>query len=247
MIEGNTYSIDISPEGPTLTGEIKRFDNSLHVIFTNIYLEFSTASLHLQSRIGDIPAKYDRVSLLTGIDKDKQAFICNKDGNTYSLILFNGTHLDVQHDEIKLWTNNDASLDQSSQQPILQSPGVQIPAGNRIPMPLFDPPTRDDNPIPERKSNIFSCAFPKLFQTGEADINAPRLRSLDDQKENALEGYARHCLYWHDNRFANHPRFLYCLYNRINRYKLYKTKGYFLKSKKPTAEDFLPKNKKKKQ
>ena len=161
------------------------------------------------------------------------------------MILLNGTQLDVQHNEIKLVNTNAFTSDQSSQQPILPSPGIQIPAGNRIPMPLFDPPTRDENPIPERVSNILSCAFPTLFQTGEADINAPRLRSLDNQKDNALEGFTRHCLYWHDNRFAKHPRFLYCLFNRIYRYKLFKTKGYFLKAKKPTAEDFLPKNKKK--
>ena len=245
LIEGNRYLIDASPEGPTLTGEIKRVDDNLHVVFTNIYINFGLASLHLQSRIGDIPIKYDIVHFLTGINKDKQACVYNKKGNTYSVILLNGTQLDVQHNEIKLVNTNAFTSDQSSQQPILPSPGIQIPAGNRIPMPLFDPPTRDENPIPERESNILSCAFPTLFQTGEADINAPRLRSLDNQKDNALEGFTRHCLYWHDNRFAKHPRFLYCLFNRIYRYKLFKTKGYFLKAKKPTAEDFLPKNKKK--
>ena len=141
-------------------------------------------------------------------------------------------HNCVQYDEIKVWSGNNSSSDKSSQQPLLPSPGVQLPTGGRIPMPLFDPPTRDENPIPERESNILSCSFPSLFQTGDADINAPRLRSLENEKENHLEAFTRHCLYWHDNRFAKHPRFLYCCFNKIYRFKLFKTKGYFMKAKK---------------
>ena len=100
-------------------------------------------------------------------------------------------HNCVQYDEIKVWSGNNSSSDKSSQQPLLPSPGVQLPTGGRIPMPLFDPPTRDENPIPERESNILSCSFPSLFQTGDADINAPRLRSLENEKENHLEAFTR--------------------------------------------------------
>lgn len=112
-------------------------------------------------------------------------------------------------------------------------------------MPLFDPPTREENPIPESESNILAGAFPTLFQTGKADINAPRLRSLEDDKGNVMTGYIRHCLFWHDNRFAQHPRLLYCLYNRKLREELWKTKSFFMKNRKPTAEDFKPENKNK--
>ena len=66
----------------------------------------------------------------------------------------------------------------------------------RIPMPLFEGPAREDNPIPERESNILCCAFPKLFQIGIGDIYSPRLRSLDENGADALQAYALHCLYW---------------------------------------------------
>ena len=142
-------------------------------------------------------------------------------------------------------TGNYVYIDQGSQYPNLPTPGAELPTGTRIPMPLFDPPTREENPIPESESNILAGAFPTLFQTGEADINSPRLRSLEDDKGNVLSGYIRHLLFWHDNRFAQHPRLLYCLYNRKLREELWKTKSFFMKNRKPTAEDFKPENKNK--
>ena len=112
-------------------------------------------------------------------------------------------------------------------------------------MPVFEGPARDENPIPERESNILPLAFPKLFQRGIGDIFAPRLHSLEEGGQDVLQVYATHCLYWHDNRFAKHPRFLYILFNRWLRWKLLKTKSFFIKNRNPTINDFLPENKKK--
>ena len=112
-------------------------------------------------------------------------------------------------------------------------------------MPVFEGPMRDENPIPERESNILSCAFPKLFQTGIGDIYAPQLRALDEDGADAIQAFVHHCLYWKDNRFSKHPRFLYVLYNRMLGQKLLKTKSFYLKQRKPTPADFLPENRKK--
>ena len=132
-----------------------------------------------------------------------------------------------------------------SQNPPLPSAAINIGARSRIPMPLFEGPARDEKPIPERESNILPFAFPKLFQTGQGDIFAPRLRSLEEEGQDALQAYIHHCLHWKDNRFARHPRFLYVLYNRWLRLKLMKTKSFFIKQRNPTSVDFLPENREK--
>ena len=246
LLEGKEYQIHSSQHGDTCTGVVKKIDGDIHVVITNILLKFNNSSIHIQSKHGEQPVEFDIVNFIQGINKGKQAFITKINENIYTVILLNGTQLNAQSNEITLYSGHLVSYDENSQHPHLPTPGIQLPTSTRIPMPLFDPPTRDENPIPERESNILCCAFPTLFQTGNADLNAPRLRSLHDGKEDALEGFIRHCHFWHDNRFTKHNRFFYCLFNRLLRFKLFKTKSYYMKNKKPTAEDFLPKNKNKK-
>ena len=159
------------------------------------------------------------------------------------VILRDGTILHKRRSEVMLW--NESSAQERSQQPQLPSASINIATGGKVPMPLFEGPARDENPIPERESNILPYAFPKLFQTGVGDIFAPRLRALDEGGQDALQEFTNHCLHWHDNRFAKHPRFLYVLYNRSLRMKLLKTKSFYMKHRNPAPSDFLPENRKK--
>ena len=132
-----------------------------------------------------------------------------------------------------------------SQDPALANPGITIPNHSRNPMPLFEYPSRDENPIPEREANLIACAFPKLFQTGVGDMNQPRLRSLDEFKGDKIKMFTNQCIYNKDPRFVEHPRFCYVMFNKDKRYEMNQTKSFFLKHRKPTSEDFLPENRKK--
>ena len=44
-------------------------------------------------------------------------------------------------------------------------------------------------------------AFPALFPTGTAMLLQPRIHQVD------MHEYALHLIRYHDNRFAQHPRF----------------------------------------
>ena len=110
-------------------------------------------------------------------------------------------------------------------------------------MPVFEGPTRDDRPIPERECNLLAFAFPKIYQTGVGDLYADRLRSLDENGQDPLDAYTTHCHFYFDYRFVKHPRILYLLFNRSLRLKLLKTKSFFMKYEQPSAADFLSENK----
>ena len=228
LMVGEEYEIPTSHQhnGP-LNGIVELIDGELCIVFRNILLKFKSSSLHIQSKLGVKPVQFDIVTLLDAINEDRQAIIKSKNMNTYSVIFLNGSECNVNIKKLKLFSEPD------------------LPTRRRIPIPLFDPPTRDENPIPERESNLFACAFPTLFQTGKGDLNAPRLRDLGNEREDALTCYIRHCLLWYDGRFAHHPRFLYCLFNIKQRRELQKKKSFYLKRSKPTAEDFKPENRKK--
>ena len=243
LVDGNLIEISTS-QGSKLTGVVTSIEGNLHVVFEEVLLPFNNSSLHIQSVFGKPPQKFDLITLLTGDHKSKKACVKGRYENVYQVSLLNGENLQVHKNDLKLLTYH-LEAHNESQNPPLPEPGITIPANSRIPMPLFEGPTRDENPIPERESNILSCAFPTLFQTGDGDIYAPRLRALDENGADALQAFTNHCLFWHDNRFSQHPRFLYCLFNRSLRYKLLKTKAFYMKNRKPTADDFLPEKKKK--
>ena len=50
-------------------------------------------------------------------------------------------------------------------------------------------------------------SFPTLFPTGISMITQPRITKVE------MHGYALHLMFYHDNRFGQHPRFCYYLYN----------------------------------
>lgn len=54
---------------------------------------------------------------------------------------------------------------------------------------------------------LFSMAFPTLFPTGISIIMQPRITKVE------MHEYDLHLLHYHDNRFGQHPRFRYYLYN----------------------------------
>ena len=243
LLEGKEYEIQSSQDGTSLRGVAKTIDGNIYVVIANILLKLDNSDLHIQSKPTEQPVQFDLVTLLHGSNKGKQAFIKEKNGNNYKAIFWNGNQQDLNRNDLKVLISLNESSNQNSQHPHLSTPGIELSTDARNPMPLFEPPIRDENPIPERDSNILACAFPTLFQTGEGDIYAPRLRSLNQGNKSGLDGYIRHCVHWHDNRFAMHPRFLYILFNRLQRCLLLQTKTFYLKNKKPTPEDFLPKNK----
>ena len=199
--------------------------------------------MHIQSKSGSNLQIHDKVVIKGGVHRGQRACIINKSENALQIILMDGEALNVNAEEVSIW--NEGLGTDRSQQPPLPSAGVHVPGKSKIPMPLFEGPVRDEKPIPERESNILCYAFPKLFQTGVGDIYAPRLRSLDEGGQDALKVFINHCLHWHDNRFAKHPRFLYVLYNRLLRMKLLQTKSFYMKKRNPTPTDFLPENRKK--
>ena len=63
-------------------------------------------------------------------------------------------------------------------------------------------------PIDEFKTEgYFSCAFPTLFPTGEADFLAPCQQSV------TVGMYFKHLMMYGEGRFAKHPRFRYFALN----------------------------------
>jgi hypothetical protein len=74
--------------------------------------------------------------------------------------------------------------------------------GRRPPVTGVPAPSIRHTPIDEAsgRERILSQAFPTLYPTGLADLNAPRLRNV------SLSEYAYHLLCWHDQRFARHAR-----------------------------------------
>ena len=245
LVEGKEYEIHPGKNGETLKGFARCIDGQLYVTFINILLKFNYSHLHVQSKVGQIPVQFDLVSIQHGIHEGKRALIKEKKENTYTVILLNSTQINVDSNDLILLSKFNVFSNQNSQYPNLGTPGMELPRDARNPMPLYEPPTRDENPIPERESYLLACAFPTLFQTGKADFNAPRLRSLGDKFEHGMVDYINHCLRYKDGRFVHHPRFLYVLWNRVVRYSLSKLKTYYLKHEKPTPEHFKPENRRK--
>ena len=65
-------------------------------------------------------------------------------------------------------------------------------------------PSVSQNPVNEFTTEGYvSCAFPTLFPTGAADFVAPRQRSV------TIGSFFKHLMLFHDQRFAQHPRFRY--------------------------------------
>ena len=240
---GEMIQIESTQHG-TLTLEIEEIDQSYSPVASNILLSFHCSSIHTQSKIGCKPQQFDVVKILRGNHQGKEGCIKSVANNECRIQLLDGIIIYSKLVDVSLLHDDEQCI--QSQNPLLSTPvGVNVQNNSRIPMPVFEGPMRDENPIPERESNILSCAFPKLFQTGIGDIYAPRLRALDEDGADAIQAFVHHCLYWKDNRFSKHPRFLYVLYNRMLRQKLLKTKSFYLKHRKPTPADFLPENRKK--
>jgi hypothetical protein len=83
---------------------------------------------------------------------------------------------------------------------------VPVPSGLRL-------PSIRRTPIDEAagRERIFAMAFPTLYPTGKADLNACRLRKV------GIEDYARHMLCYRDGRFGRHPRWKFLVFNILMR------------------------------
>ena len=217
-------------------------------------VSFQLSDLHIQSRRECEPVKFDLVITNDGT----RALVVDKRNGQYLIETADGSKRYVNMNAVTLFHRcHNVYEDNENQSNIGFSQfSGSLPSQNQLnngrnPMPVFDPPTRDLNPIPERETNILSCAFPTLFQTGEADIFAPRLKALNSPDENGRDRFnhnklfMRQCIFWQDGRFIKHKRFFYVMMNRTMREEMRKTKNFYLKSKKPTTEDFRPLNRKK--
>ena len=80
------------------------------------------------------------------------------------------------------------------------------------------------SPINEYNTEgLLSMAFPTLFPTGVPMLKQPRLYEV------SMQEYALHLIRFHDNRFAQHPRFRYYLYNLMMRHRSQATAAVFVK------------------
>lgn len=68
-----------------------------------------------------------------------------------------------------------------------------------------------------------SAAFPTLFPTGAADFTAPRDRKV------TIGNYFKHLMFYHDGRFARHPRFRYYALNTQMRHRALQTGRIYVK------------------
>ena len=66
-------------------------------------------------------------------------------------------------------------------------------------------------------------AFPTLFPTGATMLLQPRIHQID------MHEYALHLIHYHDNRFSQHPRFQYYIYNLIMRHRSNSIASVFVK------------------
>ena len=88
----------------------------------------------------------------------------------------------------------------------------------------IDWPTISLSPINEYTTEgLFSMAFPTLFPTGIAMIAQPRITKVE------LHEYACHLLRYHDNRFGQHPRFRYYIYNMLMHHHNQSTANVFVR------------------
>ena len=74
-------------------------------------------------------------------------------------------------------------------------------------------------------------AFPTLFPTGTTMLLQPHIHEVD------MHEYALHLIHYHDNRFSQHPRFRYYIYNLIMCHQSNTTASIFVKK---NIEDTLP-------
>ena len=92
------------------------------------------------------------------------------------------------------------------------------------PSTSIDLPPIGLSPINEyNMEGLLSMAFPTLFPTGIPMLKQPRLYEV------SMQEYALHLIRFHDNRFAQHPRFRYYLYNIMMRHRSQATAAIFVK------------------
>jgi hypothetical protein len=96
--------------------------------------------------------------------------------------------------------------------------------GRRPPVTGIPAPSIRRTPVDEAsgRERILSQAFPTLYPTGRADLNAPRLRNVP------LKDYARHLLTWHDDRFARHARWRFLVFNMLMRQRARSTAQFYV-------------------
>ncbi|XP_059076830.1 uncharacterized protein LOC131876070 [Cryptomeria japonica] len=88
------------------------------------------------------------------------------------------------------------------------------------------------SPINEYNTKgLFSMAFPTLFPNGSALPLQPRTKHVH------LHEYALHLIRYHDQRFGQHVRFRYYLYNLIMRHRSQQSASVFLRT---NLEDSFP-------
>ncbi|XP_059064988.1 uncharacterized protein LOC131857017 [Cryptomeria japonica] len=86
-------------------------------------------------------------------------------------------------------------------------------------------PEISSSPINEYNTKgLFTMAFPTLFPSRSTLPLQPRTKHVH------LHEYALHLIRYHDQRFGQHVRFRYCLYNLLMRHRFQQTASVFLRT-----------------
>ena len=80
-----------------------------------------------------------------------------------------------------------------------------------------------DTKVNERTPGYWSMAFPTLIPDGIGEFNMSRSFAFS-----CLSAWAKHCLWWHDGRFAKHPYFKFVAMNIIQRQQAQKQSSFFV-------------------
>ena len=94
---------------------------------------------------------------ISGIHQGKRACVKGYSENTFKICFLDDSMTRAKETELKLHSTH--GNEHSSQNPNLPSAGINVQEKSRAPMPLFDGPIRDENPIlsSSRESQWQSC------------------------------------------------------------------------------------------
>ena len=92
------------------------------------------------------------------------------------------------------------------------NPGKRCREGGHPSDEVLSWPTQGKQLVSENEYGIFAKAFPKLFPRGSGDISG-----AENWKSVTLATWGEYLVQHKSGRFAQHPRFRYYLFNRINR------------------------------
>ncbi|KAJ1524613.1 hypothetical protein ONE63_011097 [Megalurothrips usitatus] len=148
-----------------------------------------------------------------------------EDGNYYDKV----RSYDLQEDDENLddSTCGSDSEDEENYASVIESgvPMVGKPTESAQLQTVLEWPPREKAPVNGFTMLGYVCmAFPCLFPYGKADLNSPR------EKPVSALNYFKHLMRFHDDRFAQHPRFRYFALNSLMRWSALKDGNVFIQN-----------------